>query len=418
MVPDFPYIKAVTINDCYTYKDLYVQVFEEEPFRHLILTGKNGSGKTTILNGIAYSLEIIRANTNPEKIRATLQDWIKHNKNHPQIKNWEASIERLQMIGLEYSASSLGREYIQNKAFVYSYFRAYRKTRANEVTTVTKDADLESTINAPVDINDSSIVYDNSQVDQRQFSQYFKQYLVNKKVSQAFDQLESNQQGLQQTRSFFDSFTDLLRILFGDKDLQLIFAREQFEFFINLSDGRKITFNQLSEGFSAFLSVITELLMRVDFIRRGVGDFSVDPPGIVLIDEPETHLHLELQYHVLPILTKLFPNIQFIAATHSPAVISSIPNATIYDLSSQVTRKEQVAGSSFSELMLTHFGLENEFSPVADKIIEQVNGIIENVQDKQAAKVKLKQILDANREVLTPSLQLELESAILELEND
>jgi predicted ATP-binding protein involved in virulence len=278
--------------------------------------------------------------------------------------------------------------------------------------------DIESAITKTVDTSDSSVVYENRQGEQRQFSQYFKQYLVNKKVSQAFDQLESNQKGLQQTQDFFDSFTNLLRNLFEDKGLQLIFIREEFEFFIALSDGRRMTFNQLSEGFSAFLSIITELLMRVDFIRRRVSDFSFDPPGIVLIDEPETHLHLEMQYQVLPILTKLFPNIQFIAATHSPAVISSIPNATIYDLSTQVTRKEQVAGSSFSELMLTHFGLENEFSPVADRIIEQVNGIIENVQDKQAAKAQLKQILDTNREVLTPSLQLELESAILELEND
>lgn len=239
-----------------------------------------------------------------------------------------------------------------------------------------------------------------------------------KKVQQAFDQLENNYSGSDQSQAFFNSFTQLLKTLFEDDKLQLIFVRQQLEFFIALSDGRKITFDQLSEGFSAFLSILTELFMKVDIIRRKMGDYSFDPPGIVLIDEPEVHLHLEMQYQVLPVLTKLFPNIQFIAATHSPAVISSIPNATIYDLSSQVTRTEQVAGSSFSELMLTHFGLENEFSPVADRIIEQVNGIIENVQDKQAAKAQLQQLLEANREVLTPSLQLELESAILELEND
>jgi predicted ATP-binding protein involved in virulence len=340
--------------------------------------------------------------------------------------------EKAGMVNLKHLYDLFSNKYVEKQAFVYAYFKAYRRIRLKEVKTVTQDSIVEGGLNGKRDpyssyissYNDvytsllyNSVVNDKSDSDV-QSSQYFKQYLVNKKVHQAFDQLDNNRSGSDHSQAFFDSFTQLLKTLFDDDGLQLIFVRQQFEFFIALSDGRKITFNQLSEGFSAFLSIMTELFMEVDIIRRRIGDYSLDPPGIVLIDEPEVHLHLEMQYQVLPVLTKLFPNIQFIAATHSPAVISSIPNATIYDLSSQITRKEQVAGSSFSELMLTHFGLENEFSPVADRIIEQVNEIIENVQDKQAAKAQLQQLLEANREVLTPSLQLELESAILELEND
>jgi hypothetical protein len=186
-----------------------------------------------------------------------------------------------------------------------------------------------------------------------------------------------------------------------------------------LSDGREITFNVLSEGFSALLSVIMDILMRVDLIRKIKNDYTFDPPGIVLIDEPETHLHLEMQYQVLPLLTKLFPNIQFIAATHSPAVISSITNATVYDLSSQMTRKDEVAGSSFSELMVTHFGLDNEFSPVADKLIADVNQVLNEARTSKntnEAREKLQHILTENKEVLTPSLKLEIEAAILQLE--
>ena len=59
-------------------------------------------------------------------------------------------------------------------------------------------------------------------------------------------------------------------------------------------------------------------------------DFSV--AGIVLIDEIETHLHLELQRKILDLLTSIFPNIQFILSTHSPFIINSVDNAVIYDL--------------------------------------------------------------------------------------
>jgi predicted ATP-binding protein involved in virulence len=53
---------------------------------------------------------------------------------------------------------------------------------------------------------------------------------------------------------------------------------------------------------------------------------------ICLIDEVETHLHIELQHKALPLLTTFFPNIQFIVTTHSPFVVNSIENCKVYDL--------------------------------------------------------------------------------------
>ena len=54
--------------------------------------------------------------------------------------------------------------------------------------------------------------------------------------------------------------------------------------------------------------------------------------AIVMIDEIETHLHVELQKRVLPFLAQMFPNVQFIVATHSPFVMTSLKNAIVYDL--------------------------------------------------------------------------------------
>jgi hypothetical protein len=56
-----------------------------------------------------------------------------------------------------------------------------------------------------------------------------------------------------------------------------------------------------------------------------------------LVDEIETHLHVELQKRVLPFLTKAFPNIQFIVATHSPFVITSLEKAVVFDLEKKET---------------------------------------------------------------------------------
>lgn len=39
---------------------------------------------------------------------------------------------------------------------------------------------------------------------------------------------------------------------------------------------------------------------------------------VAIIDEPENHLHPELQRNFLGNLIKAFPNVQFIVATHNP----------------------------------------------------------------------------------------------------
>ena len=55
----------------------------------------------------------------------------------------------------------------------------------------------------------------------------------------------------------------------------------------------------------------------------------LDETFTVLIDEPENHLHPSLQRVLLPSLVKAFPKAQFIAATHNPFVVTSVPDANV-----------------------------------------------------------------------------------------
>lgn len=90
----------------------------------------------------------------------------------------------------------------------------------------------------------------------------------------------------------------------------------------------------MSSGYSAVFDIINDLTMRTE--KRGS-----DVEGIVLIDEIETHLHLELQKIILPFLIELFPNIQFIVSTHSSFILNSIDNAVIFDLENKIQVSER-----------------------------------------------------------------------------
>ena len=59
---------------------------------------------------------------------------------------------------------------------------------------------------------------------------------------------------------------------------------------------------------------------------------SIDAEFVVTMDEPENHLHPELQRQVLTNLLVSFPQVQFIVATHNPFVLGSVPDSNVYVL--------------------------------------------------------------------------------------
>jgi predicted ATP-binding protein involved in virulence len=395
---EFPYISQLIVNNCYTYKDFKIPNEELKEFKHIILTGKNGSGKTTILNRINFLIKHLQAGKTREQGINNLKGIIQANQTHGSRPGWEKEIEEYDDLILAYLNG--GEEFLikEQNNYIFSHFRAHRKVELKTVSTVTKEDEFIT-----------ALTKQNTSDD---FISQFKQYLVNKKVYEAFDFMNSKNESINQSKRFFENLADTLRVIFKDQDLILEFVQESFEFYLQLSDKRRITFNQLSEGFSAFLSIIMDLMMRVDLMRKSAQNFQLDPAGIVLIDEPETHFHLSMQYEILPLISSLFPKVQLIIATHSPAIISSVKNAVVYDLTSKKEVADWLLGSSFSELMIQHFGLENEFSPVADKILAEINEAVRK-KDSQA----LTNIISENEKYLTPALRLEIESQIIKIKN-
>lgn len=75
----------------------------------------------------------------------------------------------------------------------------------------------------------------------------------------------------------------------------------------------------LSAGESALFCMFASIVRDADLASMQF----VTPDqiaGIVVIDEADLHLHLSLQYEVLPRLIALFPKIQFIISVHAPMV--------------------------------------------------------------------------------------------------
>ncbi|MBQ9307628.1 MAG: AAA family ATPase [Clostridia bacterium] len=97
-------------------------------------------------------------------------------------------------------------------------------------------------------------------------------------------------------------------------------------------DGKKIllALSKLSDGLRGILCMVADIACRMALLNPHLrGYITAETDGIVLIDDIELHLHPSLQRHIVRILRTLFPRIQFVLTSHAPSIISSVPSEEI-----------------------------------------------------------------------------------------
>lgn len=95
------------------------------------------------------------------------------------------------------------------------------------------------------------------------------------------------------------------------------------------SENESFLLSQLSAGYQSILCIVMDIAYRSMTLNPNINLEENPITGIVIIDEIDMHLHPEWQWKIIDALTSTFPSVQFIAATHSPIVISSCKNANI-----------------------------------------------------------------------------------------
>lgn len=93
--------------------------------------------------------------------------------------------------------------------------------------------------------------------------------------------------------------------------------------------GVEIPVRQLSDGERGSLALVLDLTRRLAQANPGLDDPTAKGPGVVLIDEIDLHLHPKWQREIVRNLPDAFPNLQFIATTHSPQVIGEVEHDRI-----------------------------------------------------------------------------------------
>lgn len=386
------FIKSIHISKVRHLQNVEIPISETER-KHLILTGKNGSGKTSVLLEIKKLIELIsdksisRFNEFKSAIISTknqirkieeqiieqykskenaygnernnIDDYIKHlkndmsahEKNTTNFESWLKEWLFSKDIGLDvdFTSNEISMVYEVGN-ILFTYFAAKRNLEFKVPKGINK-----------VEIKNKYSVEENAGKD-------FLQHIVNLKADRSFARDENDKVSVNQIDSWFENFERSLKDIFDDKEIKLEFDRKSYSFRIINHNNEASDFTTLSDGYSAILNIISELIMRME----SKASKSYDIQGIVLIDEIETHLHIDLQKKILPFLTNFFPKIQFIVTTHSPFILNSIENAVVFDLEKKVLI-EDMTGYSINSIVESYFNSDNYSMVVKEKVIEYEN---------------------------------------------
>lgn len=342
------YLKSIHIKKLFHLSGIDINVCEAGKMKHLLITGPNGTGKTLLLGAIVDYLEKIAKD--PDLLFLNYEKYLKDNEslfasaktNEERIKwqkgveYWTKRIENLSgKVSLSLNEVELLPKAISDKQFLLAYYGDQRRSEFKEVKNPEKP----------------NLEYRDIKVNK--VGEFIK-FLVDLKVQRALADGENAKEYAHEIDEWFGVFQNILRRLFEDDELNLEFDFKTYAFCIH-SYGKKFKFTELSAGYSAALDIIVDLILKMqgkDKLKR-----AFNTPGIVMIDEVETHLHLKMQREILPLLTTLFPHIQLIVTTHSPFVLNSLNNAVAYDLSRHEVISD-LTDYSYDALAEGYFGVE------------------------------------------------------------
>ena len=309
------YITKLTIDKVRHLKDISIPLSENQ-IKHLILTGKNGSGKTSVVEALARYLDKIFTGERENAFRNCQKELdIKLNN----------KIESIPELADKYH-------------YILAYYDAARVFQAEQPRQIEK-----------VKLQD---YYGLTEFPRKEFVKY----LLDLKMTEALARNNNKTEKADEIQTWFAKLEQLLKQIFDDKTVELEFDEETFEFHILQHGKEPFDFNTLSSGYQAVLDIILDIIMRMQNQTQRSFDFNL--PGIVLIDEIETHLHLELQKNIMPFLTAIFPNIQFIVTSHSPFILNSIRNVVIYDLEKNLLVENGLDNVPYDGIVEGYFGAD------------------------------------------------------------
>ncbi|MFZ4557824.1 MAG: AAA family ATPase [Pseudanabaena sp.] len=428
-------IKNLHIQNLRGIRDLSIDIDGASP---IVFLGENGSGKTTILKGIArFAANLFLDFTGRTKSSKSYEILSRHFKLRPNIdisygcEQASTSIEfdfssvKFQNLRItsSYKVNSdkpyllpTNSKEIKNKRDSYEKWilstlkedshaslpicAYYSVSRSIESVLLDSTEVLEddSTEVLEEDQNESNyilypqlLIYKEELVSRQNFPRFFKWFKVREDLENEHRLNRNNEYRDRQLQSVREAITSII-----PEFTNLRIKRSPLDMVV-LKNNQELSFDSLSDGEKCFLAMVGDIARRLAIANPDINKNPLNGYGLILIDEIELHLHPEWQRRVIPSLVKTFPNCQFIFTTHSPQVLGEVQG--------RVYRLRRTDEGIVAELRHT-------YGKDSNRILEEDMDTVERDRDIQEDILQLFRYIDDNDLESARSLKQSLKGKI------
>lgn len=394
-IQNFRGIRKLSIRDLDDHVNLFV--------------GKNGSGKSSLLDAIANVMSwfVARMLSNTGRGRdIPVKDITLHTK--------EGSRIRLQIDGGEWcslykKSTEMKKNGKSDLSVLNRLVKELRNSISNNaqasvpvfvhygVSRVVADIPLRIKKNPKNDVTNAYVKALDSSVSFSDFFIWFREQedLENEKIREDAQYRDKSMEAIREAMScVFTEFGDM-KVRRSPRSIQI------------RKDDEVLRLDQLSDGEKCYIALVCDLTRRLT-IANPTSDSPLKGSGIVLIDEIDLHLHPEWQMDVVSRLINTFPNCQFFITTHSPIVASDVAGK-VYAMEEGNAYVRNTYGKDSEQILASAFGILNPRNKAVQEIIDRAyNAIREEEMDK--AEDLLRDIVEAvgNDDPVVSRIRLEM----------
>jgi predicted ATP-binding protein involved in virulence len=285
-----------------------------------ILTGENGTGKSTILEVLTSVIEFPDLLQNKLRLNKENTSWSIFNSDESSV-TWEKGRFYFHFLDVDNDIVQTYKSSFSNwrnsnfsiAFFAYSSYRFLSQVLINGIQEININP-LENALDFQKSINPEQIL----------------QWIANTISKKALAESQGDKDIANNYKLAISKIETAVSHII-DKPIHFFLNYEPLTIKIKV-DNEALDFNQLPDGLKSIISWLSDLLIRMDRVKWENDTPVFERNFILFLDEIEVHLHPAWQRKILPAIQSLFPNAQIFISTHSPFVIGSVDGAWIHKL--------------------------------------------------------------------------------------
>ena len=340
-----------------------------------VVVGKNGSGKSSVLQAIGIAVSWIIARIKSEKGIGSYIEDLSITNGH-QNAFIDADFDEFGKVAIpNRTKSGLPKRFSIDLNGLRSYSARIREeleaTNSNcSVPVFASYGVKRAVIDIPLRIRNNEEHILDTYKDCLKGAANFRDFFMWFRNQEDLENEMRLDEGHSQYSRELDTFRHAMEIFMSEYTSVRV-RRKPLRMVVN-KNGEELNVAQLSDGEKIYLALIGDMCRRLVLANPTLED-PLQGRGIVMIDEVDLHLHPKWQGEVAQRLTEVFPNIQFIITTHSPQVINRVPTTCIRILDNgEVMSADYGYGMPTQVVLKDIMGVDNEQPKEIEDVITAI----------------------------------------------